>query len=372
MKNKLTLALRSLFSRNGRNLLRMALLNRSVVPLFRLQSSLSRSFLPGPTMICIEPTNRCNLNCQMCVRRYWDPAANPLGDMSFEFFARHILGHLKPYQIVNLQCVGESLISKDFLPMLRACKEVGCVTTFTTNGVVLKRYADAVVDLGADEVCISIDGIETLKKLRKVDIGRIFEGIDAVNAAKRRQGKKSPLLAVNCVVTRDNLPELPELVDLLGEKAVSRLTLIHLIAYDTELIGQSVIPIHTEAEKVFATVRERAKKQGIELLEPPPPGARFKCRQPLRSLFINWNGDVRPCCMSTLNEEGALLVGNVSETPIPALWNSNYMHQLRRALERERELPAICGDCPIRRCDMKAHLHLFSPASGGADGPAPQ
>jgi radical SAM protein with 4Fe4S-binding SPASM domain len=362
---KIALAFRSLFSRSGWRLLQLASINRIVIPLFKLQSWLPKSYIPGPTTVNIEPTNRCNLNCSMCVRRFWDRDANPLGDMTFEFFEKHILGQLKPYQLVNLQCVGESLLNKDFLKMLAACKKIGCMATFTTNGVILRKHANDIVSHGADEICVSVDGIETMKKWRYIDVGKVFDGIDAVNEAKRRQNRRAPLVTVNCVVTRDSLIELAEMMEILGQKGVARVTLIHLVAYEASQVEQSVIPAYAEAEKVFDKVQAIARKHRIELLLPPAPGSRFKCLQPFRSLFINWDGDVRPCCMSTINEKGALLVGNVTKSSLPRLWNSSYMHQLRRALNSERNLPDMCIHCPMRSCDLESHTHLMLPQEPG-------
>lgn len=359
--DKFTFAFKALFSRSGRNLLQMALINRSVVPLFKLQAWRPQAWLPGPTTVCIEPTNRCNLNCSMCVRRYWDPQENPLGDMTYAFFREHILGQLKPYQIINLQCVGESLLNKDFLEMLAACKKIGCTATFTTNGIILRKYADAIVSHGADEICVSVDGLAAMKKWRYIDVDKVLDGIDAVNEAKARQGRKAPLVAVNCVVTRDSLPELPELMELLGRKGVARVTLIHLIAYDAEQVEQSVLPDFSRARQVFDRVKAIADRYRMQLLPPPEPGSRSKCLQPFQALFINWDGDVRPCCMSTINERGALLVGNVTKDRLADLWNSSYMHQLRSSLRSEKDLPDMCRHCPMRRCDLESHTHLIVP-----------
>lgn len=359
--DKIALAFKSLFRRSGRHLLRRTLMDRLAVPLFTLQSSLRSSYIPGPTMFIIEPTNRCNLNCAMCIRRFWDPAINPFGDMTFEFFEKYILKYLKPYHLVNLQCDGEPLLNPDFLKMLAACKKVGCMTTFTTNGLVLRKDAAAIVALGADEVCVSVDGLEAMKTWRHVDVERVLDGIDAINEARQTQGRKVPMVIVTCILTRDNLPELPQLIELLGRKGVARVTLVHLVAYESVQREQSVIPVYDEAVQIFEAAKIIARNYGIQLLLPPAPGSAFKCFHPFRSLLINWNGDVRPCCISTINETGSFLVGNVAKNSLPSLWNSSYMHKFRRTLSREENLPAMCQNCPMRRCDMEAYTHLLTP-----------
>jgi radical SAM protein with 4Fe4S-binding SPASM domain len=345
----------------------MSLLNRKMhnllaVPIFKVQKNFAKSYLPAPAQIVIEPTNRCNLNCKMCARRYWDAAANPLGDMSFEFFSEYILPHLKSFQTINLQCFGEPLINRDFLAMLKACKSVGCYTAFTTNGVMLKQHADAVVSLGADAVTISIDGVKSMQDIRNVTIGRMIEAIDAVNEAKRRHRRGTPLIGVNCVLTSDVLPELSELVEIAGTHGVSRVTVMHLGMHDLSLVDKSILPIYAEAEKYFIEAKAVADRYGIHLILPPRPGTKFKCQQPFKSVVINWNGDVRPCCDSVINERGALLVGNLKERSLPELWNSAYMHNLRKALIEEKGLPGMCMNCPSRACSLETHIHLYQNA----------
>lgn len=357
--NKIAVAIKCLFTRDGRRRLRRTLHHYSSVPLFRLQSNFSRSHIPLPAQVFIEPTNRCNINCLMCARRYWDAVENPFGDMTLDFFEKHILAYLKPFQNVNLQCFGEPLVHKDFLPMLKACKALGCLTTFTTNGVLLKEYADAVVLSGVDVLTISIDGITTMEKIRNVRIEKIVEAIDAVNVAKKLHNRSAPTIAVNCVLTRDNLPELPELIEIVGSHGVTSVTVMHIVMHDLALTEQSVIPFYPQAEKYFDMATTVAGNYGITLQLPPKPGSKYKCYQPFDTIVINWNGDVRPCCISTINEKGALFVGNLKDRSLPELWNSKYMHMLRKSLLREKNMPEMCEHCCSRSCDLESHTHIM-------------
>ncbi len=357
--NKIAFAIKCLFNRDGRKLIRRVLYHYTSVPLFRLQCNFSRSHIPLPFQVIIEPTNRCNINCLICARRYWEAAENPLGDMTFEFFDKHILPYLKPFQNVNLQCFGEPLIHKDFFPMLKACKELGCWTTFTTNGVILKRFADAIVSIGVDDLTISIDGIKAREKIRNVRIEKLIEAIDAVNAAKKRHDRSAPTIAVNYVLTRDNLSELPELIDIVGNHGVTRVTVVHIVLHDPALIEQSVIPVYSDAEKYFDMATIIAGRYGINLQLPPKPGSKNQCRQPFHTVVINWDGNVRPCCISTINEKGALLVGNLKDSSLPELWNGNYMHKLRKSLLRESGMPEICEHCSLRSCDIESHTRIL-------------
>lgn len=355
--------LRYLFSKTGRNTIRRALRHDLSVPLFYIQSIFSKSYLPAPASVNIEITNRCNLKCLMCARRYWDSEANPLGDMTFEFFEKNVLPHLKSSQHVNLQGVGESLISESFLPILKACKKIGCATSFITNGVSLKKYADTLVENRIEEVRFSIDGTESMKKIRNIDLDKVLEAIDSVNESKRIYNSNLPKIYINYVLTRDTLPELPKLIEIVGRRDITKIVVMHLIIHDVKMVDQSVIPNYLETVEYLKVAESIAKKYGIALELPPSPGTKCKCYQPFRMIYVNWYGDVRPCCMSTINEEGALLVGNLKGSSLSSLWNSDYMHILRKSLISERNMPDMCVHCPMRVYDLKSHIHPLNSAS---------
>jgi radical SAM protein with 4Fe4S-binding SPASM domain len=199
-----------------------------------------------------------------------------------------------------------------------------------------------------------------MQEIRNVGIEKMIEAIDAVNEAKRRYKSTMPLIGVNCVLTTDVLPELPELIEIAGAHGVSRVTVMHLGMHELSLVDKSVLPIYDEAAKYFDAAKVVAERYGIHLLLPPRPGEKFKCYQPFKTVVINWNGDVRPCCDSVINEDGALIVGNLKERTLPELWNSAYMHNLRKALIDERELPGMCMNCPSRTCSLETHIHLYN------------
>jgi radical SAM protein with 4Fe4S-binding SPASM domain len=102
-----------------------------------------------------------------------------------------------------------------------------------------------------------------------------------------------------------------------------------------------------------------ARRYGIELELPPEPGSKCICYQPFRMIYINWYGDVRSCCMSTINEKGALLVGNLNDSTLPELWNNAYMHKLRKSLLTEKQMHEMCVLCPMRVFTMESHIHLL-------------
>jgi len=312
-----------------------------------------------PRIIGIEPTNQCNLNCIMCPRRYWDEERNLLGDMSMGLFKDKILPFLNPSQTVHLYCLGEPLLGQHFFEMLSECKNKGCTVHFNTNGLLLKKYARKLVELGTDSITVSIDGIKSFKNIRGVEIDLIIDGIQELNLIKRQLNREYPIIHIEFVAMRQNISELPELVDVAYKLGIKAIGVVHAIIHSRQLIDQSLF-MHIElANKYFNEAFLKAQKLGIRINLPPLKETVKFCHQPFEIIFINWNGDVRPCCGSTMNEEICIKLGNLEDFSLPEFWNSFQMRKLRIALLRGKHLPELCRKCPMRIYSLESHTWIL-------------
>ncbi|MEW6096603.1 MAG: radical SAM protein [bacterium] len=88
-----------------------------------------------PTVLQIELTNRCNLNCIMCPRQ---GMSRQVGDMSLELF-KQIVEQLKgKTELAILHLLGESLLNPHLFEMIDYCKEGGIMTVLSTNSTLLR------------------------------------------------------------------------------------------------------------------------------------------------------------------------------------------------------------------------------------------
>jgi radical SAM protein with 4Fe4S-binding SPASM domain len=312
-----------------------------------------------PRIVGIEPTNRCNLNCIMCARRYWNTEENPSGDMSIELFKEKIFPFLTSRQVVVLQCFGEPLLGAHFFEMLNECKNKGCEVHFTTNGLLLRKYARKLIESEADLIKVSIDGIKSFKNIRGVEIDSIIEGVQELNALKRQWGKSSPVFAIQFVAMKQNISELPELIELAHKLEIEAIGVVYAVVHSKQLIDQSLF-VHTEvANKYFKEARLKARKLGIRISLPLLKETAKFCYQPFEIIFINWNGDVRPCCATTINEENSIKLGNLKYSSLPELWNNLQMRKLRMALLRGKRLHGFCKRCAMRVNSLASHTRIL-------------
>jgi radical SAM protein with 4Fe4S-binding SPASM domain len=295
----------------------------------------------------------------MCARRYWDREINEIGDMPIGLFREKILPFLDATQTVNLQCLGEPLMGKYFFEMLDSCVEKGCRVTFITNGLGLAKHAERIVSLNVDSMPVSIDGIECLPRIRGITIDEIKKGVREVNAAKKRLGRDTPVISINYVLMKDNVAELPAVVELANELDIKSITVMHIVVHSAELIEQSVFKHRGAAVNYFKEASEKAARLGIGLILPPLEKTTMPCRQPFSMLYINWNGDVRPCCSATINEKDTLKLGNLKTATLAQLWNCREMRALRLSLLWGKDLPKFCRMCAMRVYSLESHTRLL-------------
>ena len=69
------------------------------------------------------------------------------------------------------------------------------------------------------------------------------------------------------------------------------------------------------------------------------------CSHPFTDVGVLWNGDVTLCC---LDHDGQLKVGNVKESSIEAVIQSDKAQKLRASMLGEYPLPSICQTCQER------------------------
>jgi len=97
-----------------------------------------------------------------------------------------------------------------------------------------------------------------------------------------------------------------------------------------------------------------ARGEGIPLDHPPLFGEAFQerqrdCRDPWRSLFINFNGEVYPCPASEILfrpkvESGMYNSGNILQSHYSEFWNNRFWRELRRTC-RERDQEDVVQEC---------------------------
>jgi MoaA/NifB/PqqE/SkfB family radical SAM enzyme len=322
--------------------------------------------------VILETTQRCNLRCIHCAvseenfTRGTQPGAYAWEDLPIDAFYKilPILRDHKPW--VHLSGHGETFLHPHFWEMLGATIQAGCKVRFQTNATMLTRERiERIVQLGVELIVVSLDAASNdlfnrIRRRSKLD--RILSNLQLLQEAKKRLETDRPALEVEFVAMRQNIHELPDVINLAAKYGARAVGVAELHEYALT-VGQTLKgdPVMADwADKAAA----EAQKCGIGLVLPPIPGRevsapaplpspvqidhtnpasyrglRKSCREPWERMFVRYDGRVNPCCY-IYETYGDLTVQNFDE-----MWNSPKFQALRQALLTDQP-PPECVNCP--------------------------
>ena len=301
-----------------------------------------------PVTLDLEPNNDCNFGCPHCQVTHWAKPRVHLGPESFD----RILDQFPPLAGVKLQGMGEPLLNKALLPMLRAGEARGTPMSFFSNGSVMSpAIAQQLASLGGTRITFSIDGA-TAAVFERIRVGGKFEKVcENVRRLVRLRGEaRQPAIEVWTVVTRENVGELPDIVRLAKDLGVDAIT-FQLFVSDW---GKMEMKQYADAARVRSTEPEVEALLGqaravADVIGMPLKVSRANflsrdkpCRWPWTSAYVASNGDVVPCCI--VADSDTVRMGNVFEQPFGEIWNGPAYRQLREQI-RTHQLPSFCHNC---------------------------
>jgi MoaA/NifB/PqqE/SkfB family radical SAM enzyme len=319
--------------------------------------------LPLPRSIYIEPTSRCNEFCQQCPRTLLSREEDR--DLAFDDF-RTIVDQFPKLDRVVLHGLGEPLLNKDLPRMVRYLKDRGTYVLFNSNGIALtERRGQALIDAGLDEYRLSMDGAtrETYAKVRGVDaFEKIWRNIGNFISYQKALHANKPAVSLWFTAMRENLHELPALIELAAEHEVPEVYMQRLVYFDQGLAQSNQSLFRRASEDELALVKrseERCKELGIkfgaagattpltsitrDLGERPWSG----CQRPYMLTYITSSGNVLSCCFAPFGHRSAReyheerVLGNVFKQPISEIWQGERYRAFRKAFE---------SNCPPRHC----------------------
>ena len=325
-----------------------------------------------PRVIFIEATNRCNLHCQTCPRTFFE--FEPPRTLSFEAFVR-IAEQFPGMERALLHGIGEPLINSALPRMIAYLKEQDVEVLINSNGTLLtRRWQEELVACGLDAYRCSIDAAEaaTFSRIRGHDqLHRVTEGVKGLIEMKQRLNSDTPAISLWCVVTQENLAELPEVVRLAAQLGVPEVYLQRLVFFlgaEEEQYGlaRQELAIFGRDEERQEEIIDRCEALGEELgvalhaSGARDPGSSLsgacpaqaapwqECMRPWTAAYVTANGNCLPCCIAPFatQDYASLILGNVFDEPFETLWNAQPYQEFRTRLMSANP-PAPCAGCGV-------------------------
>jgi hypothetical protein len=196
----------------------------------------------APTLVVIDVTNRCNMNCPICLANI--PAMGfefhpPIG--YFEKLFQHI-SKISPSPRIQL-FGGEPTCRNDLIDILRMAKSYGLQARVVTNGIRLadEDYCKRMLATGP-QLLLGLDGLnpEVQKKLRK-NPGSLEKKLKAIENIEKHTKSKITIMCTTGVGVSEYL--MPDLIKFCYEKR-KLITLVMLIPLQA-MAGPEQVDIET-------------------------------------------------------------------------------------------------------------------------------
>ena len=344
-----------------------------------------------PYIFNIDLIGTCNMTppCSMCLN--WDNNVGPhhhegLKVEDIKRFGEHLqLAH----EVINCG-IGEPLLNRDLISIVRLFHDWGKLFGFNSNGLALSPalIERLVPYFEILTILFSIDAAtaETYAKVRGRFFDRVVENI-AYYSARRREVSPDGFASKTGIVfmpMRCNRHETADFIRLgarLGVDVVELRTLNRISENWVVRRGNFTFDYHQEVlppaelEEIRQEAMEVAAAEGVRLdcqyqVSPEstffffiPPQYRdlgIRCILPWRFILPYQNGNTAPCCFITDD------LSDWRKTGLEKLWNGPFMQELRGQMATGK-LPGLCRrfpSCPVVQATLTEEKRLHPESAG--------
>jgi MoaA/NifB/PqqE/SkfB family radical SAM enzyme len=198
------------------------------------QRARSTRVLSRPFGLVADPSDMCQLACPGCVHSERNEALKIFdwrpGTLTEERYAALLRG-FGPYAIGMYFCnYGEPLLNLNTPKLIRMAKAYLMGTALSTSMSVKRFDADAYVESGLDFMILSIDGAtqpvyERFRRNGNLEL--VLENVARLVEAKRRLGRRTPVLSWNFLAFEHNAHEIPRAMEMARKVGVEQFRVVN-------------------------------------------------------------------------------------------------------------------------------------------------
>ncbi len=291
------------------------------------------------------------------------------------------LNELSKFKPAIILCGGEILLYPQWQKFMKMLTERDMPMTLITNGTHLRQAAETLVELGLNQLIVSIDGpapVHDKIRGREGAFNRAIAGIKKVAAIKKEAGIKYPLISLNSTILADNWDSLDKIADLADKLQIDKVTYLHPNFLDKNLWQQHLQVFSSkigdlsaewggfirsmsdyDADKLAAKIEYIKKQKYSSLITFLPDfsaddikkyyqdglfqSKRFsqKCLGPWKTVNIHPDGKVSPCL--------GYSIGNILDKPFKEIWRGEKMRDFRQVVSEDMPFPACSRCCTFYR-----------------------
>jgi cyclic pyranopterin phosphate synthase len=159
----------------------------------------------------VSVTDRCNFRCQYCMPAEGLPWLERGEILSFEEIAR-LVGLLARMGVADVRLTGgEPLVRRDFPELVRMLKGIPDLdeVSLTTNGFLLERDAEALVEAGVDRFNVSVDSLQRdrfFELTRRDALPQVLRGLERLASFPQAHPIKINAVAIRGFTEEEVIP----------------------------------------------------------------------------------------------------------------------------------------------------------------------
>jgi MoaA/NifB/PqqE/SkfB family radical SAM enzyme len=321
--------------------------------------------VPLPRELYLESTNRCNELCDQCPRTHLGREADR--DLSLDEVMR-ITEQLPTLERVVLHGLGEPLLNPQLPAIVAHLRGRGAYVLFNSNATALsERMGRALIEARLNELRVSLDGArpETYARVRGVNakaLPKIIRNVAAFTRLRDELAASLPRVSFWFTAMRENLPELPRLVEIALETGVREIYVQRLIYFGVGLAREEQALFRRAREEEVEIIAETGRRcaalgiafqatgsttpdeyitQSADSTWRPWSG----CQRPRKLAYITATGNVFSCCFAPFHPgpSATRILGNVFERPFAEIWNGPRYQAFRAAFDSDRPWDQCAG-----------------------------
>lgn len=286
--------------------------------------------VPLPSFASYEPTNICNLSCEMCPSGK-GMLKRPRGTADMELYRKFILENRQTLTNIILHFQGEPLMFHQFGEMIAFARQNRIYTMFSTNGQLLAQNIDLIRNASPDRIIVSLDGLtdETYTKYRVG--GNLQNVLDGLEKLSQLPAKERPYIELQFLVFSHNEHEISELKNLKKKYHINKITLKSAQIYEKSQV--EFLPENQKFSRYSVTGNGNFKLKN---------GLKNQCKRLIFGTVVCFDGRVVPCCF---DKDADYELGNIANQSLYEIRNSKkYIDFVNKVFSNRNEI-SICNNC---------------------------
>lgn len=295
--------------------------------------------LDSPLVVYVEPSSFCNLECTFCPQ-HTGRGEFPTFNMNLKTFQKTLddisTFNTKP-SLMRFCGIGDPLFNKEISEIIKMVSASNVVqrTEVITNGILLNDERINTFSEHLGRIIISVEGLSesdySTFSLRKINFDKFVSNIKKFYETKERKCKIHVKIHNAAVITPERKKRFFEIFESISD----------------EIFIENLVDLWPEKKSNLGV------DAGHRFESSPPPEAKV-CPQIFKSMQVNADGRVLPCCVDWKSMN---VIGDIKKNSLKDIWHGGTLKELQKKhLLGERGTFSPCKGCKHNEFSEKDNL----------------